>query len=225
MHSFGVSGKLIMNALVMYDHQTRTLWSQFLGEGVKGPLTGFELAVIPTTQTTWASWRQLHPDTLVLEQRGRYQSDEYSSYYRDGRAGVLGETREDKRLSRKELVLGVNVEENTKAYPFRVLESQPIVNDSLAGQDVVVFFDDITDTALVYGRKVDGQTLTFRLEGNAAGAQAILVDDETGSRWMAFTGKAVEGELKGKTLDRRPSHLSFWFAWKDWNPDTELYTG
>ena len=35
-----MSGKLIMNALVMYDHQTDTLWSQFLGEGVKGPLIG-----------------------------------------------------------------------------------------------------------------------------------------------------------------------------------------
>ena len=29
-----------MNALVMYDHQTDTLWSQFLGKSVKGPLTG-----------------------------------------------------------------------------------------------------------------------------------------------------------------------------------------
>ena len=30
LHTFGVSGKLIMNALMMYDHQTRTLGSQFL---------------------------------------------------------------------------------------------------------------------------------------------------------------------------------------------------
>ena len=34
VHTFGVSGKLIMNALVMYDHQTDTLWSQFLSRGV-----------------------------------------------------------------------------------------------------------------------------------------------------------------------------------------------
>ena len=34
-----------MNALVMYDHQTRTLWSQFLRKGVKGPLAGVELEV------------------------------------------------------------------------------------------------------------------------------------------------------------------------------------
>ena len=29
--TFGVSGKLIMNALVLYDRQTDSLWSQFLG--------------------------------------------------------------------------------------------------------------------------------------------------------------------------------------------------
>ena len=54
LHTFGVSGKLIMNALVMYDHQTRTLWSQFLGKGVKGTLAGVELDFLPVTQTQWS---------------------------------------------------------------------------------------------------------------------------------------------------------------------------
>jgi hypothetical protein len=46
-----VSGKLIMNALVMYDHQTNTLWSQFLIQGVKGPLVN----------GTWRSFPQSRP--------------------------------------------------------------------------------------------------------------------------------------------------------------------
>ena len=87
LHSFGVSGKLIMNALVMYDHQTRTLWSQFLGKGVKGELVGTELEVIPVTQTTWSAWRDLHPDTLVLQKTRSFSRDSYEGYYADGRAG------------------------------------------------------------------------------------------------------------------------------------------
>ena len=225
VHTFGVSGKLIMNALVMYDHQTRTLWSQFLRKGVKGPLVGVELEVIPVTQTTWAAWRELHPDTQVLNKRGRYQGDTYEGYYRNGSAGVIGETIRDGRLDRKELVVGIDFEGNTKAYPFSVLENQPVVNDSVAGRGVLVFFDDSTDTALVFDRKVDGRVLTFRVEGEPSGIGTILVDNETGSRWLAFTGRAIDGALKGKTLNRVLSHLSFWFAWTDWNPDTELYTG
>ena len=42
-----------MNALVMYDHQTDTLWSQFLSRGVKGPLADSELEIVPAVQTTW----------------------------------------------------------------------------------------------------------------------------------------------------------------------------
>ena len=214
-----------MNALVMYDHQTRSLWSQFGGKGVKGPLSGVDLGFIPVTQTTWDLWRTLHPDTLVLDKEGRYRGDSYSSYYRSGAAGALGETRKDGRLNRKELVLGVDVGAGTKAYPFSALEGSPVVNDTLAGRQVLVFFDTATDTALVYDGKVGDRTLTFRVEGSASGAQTILVDNETGSRWMAFAGRAIEGQLKGESLDRVPSHLSFWFAWKDWHPDTELYAG
>ena len=224
-HTFGVSGKLIMNALVMYDHQTRTLWSQFLGEAVKGELTGVKLDFIPVTHTTWSLWTEAHPDTLVLDKNGRYQFDTYDSYYRGGSAGVLGETSYDGRLERKALVVGVDIDGTAKAFPFQVLLEQPVVNDSVGSEDVLVYFDRSPDTALVYDRTVDGRSLSFTLADEGTGLQAVLVDNETGSKWMAFTGRAIEGELKGKTLDRSLSHLSFWFAWKDWNPDTELYEG
>lgn len=51
--TFGVSGKLILNALVMYDRQTDSLWSQFLGVAVQGPLAGTKLEVLPSVLTDW----------------------------------------------------------------------------------------------------------------------------------------------------------------------------
>lgn len=214
-----------MNALVMYDHQTKTLWSQFLRKGVKGQLTGVELDVVPVTQTLWSTWRELHPDTLVLDKKGGYRSDTYASYYLNGSTGVLGEAITDDRLARKELVLGIDIDGQTKAYPIAVLEGVPVVNDSFGGREVLVFFDDSTGTALVYGRVVDGRTLSFQKGFEGSGAQANLIDNETGSKWMALTGRAVEGEMSGSMMGRLLSHLSFWFAWKDWNPETELFGG
>ena len=169
LHTFGVSGKLIMNALVMYDHQTETLWSQFLRKGVKGPLTGSELDVVPVTQTTWSSWVQLHPDTRVLDKRGSYRRDTYSGYYSGGSAGVIGETNSDQRLDRKELVLGVDAMGETKAYPLRRLEAVEVLNDTFAGNELLVFFDRTTGTALAYDRVVDGTPLTFRVEEGTFG--------------------------------------------------------
>ena len=223
IHTFGVSGKLIMNVLVMYDHQTRTLWSQFLHRGVEGELEGIELDVIPVTQTAWGAWKELHPDTKFLDM---LMADPYDQYYADNnRPGVIGERNTDDRLSTKDLVVGVNFDGTPKAYPLDALESQPVLNDSAGGRDALVYFDAPSGTALVYDRSVDGRTLTFGVDTNTSGVLTELVDEETGSRWMAFTGLAVEGELKGQRLARIPSHLSFWFAWTDWNPDTKLFAG
>jgi hypothetical protein len=99
------------------------------------------------------------------------------------------------------------------------------VNDSVGEEDVLIYFDNFTDTGLAFDRRVAGRSLTFRLEGDPAGVSTVLIDEETGSKWQAFTGRAFEGELQGETMGRLLSHLSFWFAWKDWNPETELYPG
>ncbi|MCH8901913.1 MAG: DUF3179 domain-containing protein, partial [Chloroflexi bacterium] len=81
---FGVSGKLVMNDLVMYDRQSNSLWQQILGEGIDGRYKGTRLTLVPATQTTWAQWRAIHPDTLVLDKNGGYSSDSYAGYYSGG---------------------------------------------------------------------------------------------------------------------------------------------
>ena len=165
--------------------------------------------------------RQLrHQAVRVAQPAPAAQKHPY--YYRDGQKGVLGESNEDNRLAPKELVVGVSLDGDTKAYPLEALRSQPTVNDSLGGNEVLVFLETNTETALVYDRRVDGEAMSFRLLPGG-GARPLLMDDETGSTWMALTGLAIDGPLKGAALERVASHLSFWFAWNDWNPTTELY--
>jgi len=222
--TFGVSGKLIMNALVMYDHQTKTLWSQCLRKGVKGELEGVDLDVIPATQTTWATWKELHPDTKVMRTGGLGVTDNYNGYYASNRPGVIGQKNVDDRLATKALVVGVDFDGTAKAYPTADLLDHPVLNDTVGGKAALVYMDGPTGTALVFDRRVDGRELNFRLHGEPSGVLTKLVDDETGTIWSAFSGLAVEGELAGARLERLPSHLSFWFAWNDWYRDTELFT-
>ena len=121
--------------------------------------------------------------------------------------------------------MGVRAGGRFKAYPLLALREAPVVNDSLGEVGLLVFFDPETETTPVFSSEVDGRGLTFRKLPGDGGAAARLVDDQTGSTWSPVTGSAVDGELAGKTLDRALSHLSSWFAWKDWNPGTELYEG
>jgi len=217
-----VSGKLIMNAVVLYDHQTDTLWSQFLSRGVKGPLANQALEIIPAVQTTWGQWLDLHPDTLVLNKRGRYRGDSYEGYYSGGSAGILGEANKDRRLPRKELVLGMVVSGQAKAYPFSAISGQPVINDRFAGQEVVVAFEPLSESGAVFKRRLDGRTLNFE-SAQARQGVALMRDLETGSLWQVLTGQAIDGPLFGQRLERLPSHYSFWFAWSDFHPETELY--
>ncbi|MCH7842021.1 MAG: DUF3179 domain-containing protein [Chloroflexi bacterium] len=221
-HTFGVSGKLIMNALVMYDHQSDTLWSQFLSRGVKGPLANRALEIVPAVQTTWEQWLNLHPDTLVLDKRGSYGSDTYEGYYRGGSAGIIGESNKDRRLPKKELVMGMVVSGFAKAYPFSAISQQTVINDHFAGEAVVITFEPTSESGAAFQRRLNGKTLTFEPAQVRAGV-ALMRDQETGSLWQVLTGQAVEGPLFGERLERLPSHYSFWFAWSDFHPQTELY--
>lgn|GEM_PF-1449247 len=165
----------------------------------------------------------MHPDTLALDKRGRYQFDRYTGYYLGRDIGVTGETNYDTRLHSKALVVGVDIDGHTKAYPLSGLAKQPVVNDTVGGRDILVFLERGTDTALVYERQVDGRPLTFEIQREGVGTQALVRDLETSTTWTALTGVATDGPLQGTVLARIPSPLSFWFAWNDWNPETELF--
>lgn len=220
-YTFGVSGKLIMNTLVMYDHQTGSLWGQLLGRAVEGPLAGTPLEILPAVHTTWEEWTQLYPQTLVLNKRGSYRSDAYANYYLDpGATGVIGETTRDDRLPPKEYVIGVLVDAQAKAYPFRALNDTPVVNDTFAGRELLIFFAPDSATGLVWDRRLGDRLLTFEL---ASAEDTTLRDVETGSLWRGLTGEAIQGPLAGQQLTFYPSTYAFWFGWKDWYPSTEVY--
>lgn len=219
---FGVSGKLIRNALVMYDRQTDTLWSQFLGVAVQGELQGTPLEPLPSTLTDWATWKRLHPDTIVLDQ-GRERSDPYNRYYSDASAGVLGERNPDARLDRKDFVLGLQLPGFQKAYAFRDLSATPVVNDRLGDQDLVVVFDADAATGVAFDRTVDGRELTFELLPDGPEELLALRDRETGTLWAGLTGEAIEGELAGTQLNQITVTQVFWFAWTDFFPEAPLY--
>ena len=218
-----MSGKLVRNALVMYDHQTDSLWSHFTGDAISGELEGTKLEIVPALHTTWLRWKELHPDSLVLDKRGFYRSDIYEYYYGDSGAGVIGEANIDDRLYLKEFVVGLVLDGQAKAYPFGDLNDTPVVNDTFAGRELVVTFETRAATGGVFSRVLDGQTLTFQETGEEVIGGPTMTDDQTGSVWLMLTGEAIEGELEGTALEQIPSNYSFWFSWNDYYPNTLLY--
>ena len=217
-YTFGVSGKLIRNVLVMYDRQTGTLWSQLLGKAVEGELEGAELEFLPSWMTTWEDWKTRHPDTLALRKGYFGDRDPYQSYYLSGQTGVIGETFQDDRLYVKEFVIGVEIGGIAKAYPFSSLNDEPVLNDEIDGVPVLIVFNTDTGTGVAFSRKLNGDSLTFDPDGNLE-----MIDRETGTRWDGLSGVGLAGPLANQQLERIKSTPSFWFGWKDLHPGTGVY--
>jgi hypothetical protein len=218
--TFGVSGMLYRNGLIMYDHQTESLWSHIMGQSIAGDFNGTQLELIAALQTDWASWKERHPDTLVINP-GFFGRDGYEGYYLRPSAGVLGRaTTPDVDLGAKEFVIGVRLAGEVKAYPFRALNQQPVVNDVVGEVPVVVFFDKGSAAGAVFSPELDdGTLLTFEPSDELE----MAVDIETQSEWDIFTGSAVTGPLQGTQLAQIPITYSFWFGWADYHPDTMVY--
>ena len=217
--TFGVSGKLLMNGLVMYDRETDSMWSQVSGEAIYGSHKGARLTILPALMTTWRAWLEEYPETKALDKKGReeYGFDPYEPYYEDDSVGLFGRSVNDERLDAKELVAGVIVEGRAKAYPFSELSLSPVINDEVSGIPLLVSFDSESRSAAVFSRNVNGLALTFEM------ARGSLKDLETGSVWSPVTGLAIQGEFAGIRLSAIPSVTLFWFAWADFNPGTAIY--
>ena len=209
-----------MNILVMYDRQTGSLWSQLLGVAVEGELKRTQLEYLPSWQTTWADWKSRHPDTLALRKGYSGDIDQYDSYYSSSSSGVIGRTNLDieNDLYAKEFVIGVEVNNDAMAYPFSVLNQQPIINDEIGGTFVLVVFNENNAGGAVFDRTYNGDTLIFSVID-----ELTLTDDLTGSIWDGIAGTAIDGPLAGTTLTRIKSTTIFWFGWADWFPDTKIF--
>ena len=219
-----MSGKLTMNALIMFDRQTDSLWSHFLSEGIEGEFKGVKLTNVPLVLTTWGEWKKSFPETIALVKSG-IEFDPYTSYYMRGDAGVIGESNRDDRVYGKELVLGMGFDDGAIAFPHSTLQEEEVVNTEINGQPAVIYHDSQTTTAMAYSRNVGDETLEFSLSTEEIDgvSRRWLVDEATGSKWLPLNGQAWSGDLQGTRLEPIHAVNVFWFAWSDFYPETEIY--
>ena len=208
-----------MNALVMYDRETDSLWSQFLGKAIAGPFKGTELEIIPSQITNYGSWVEAHPDTKVLDTHTSYPIDDhYLTYYREQRAGILGEEHPDDRLRLKDIVLGVTGEQGQIAYNYLDLLEVEVINHEFEGMPIVAAVDREGGGTAIFRRTVNGKVLEFESVDHTT-----MTDTESSSVWDKASGRAISGPMSGTQLEPYPYIISFWFAWTDFHPETDLY--
>lgn len=143
---FGVSGLLYNSDVLLYDRATESLWSQMLSTAISGKKVGTTLTTIPVQHTSWAAWKAQYPQTQVLSQATGFKRDYSRTPYQDYDANsdiFFPLNAESRRYHPKERVLGVQIGEKFKAYPFVELAKygkSPLI-DSFAGKTLRIEFD------------------------------------------------------------------------------------
>jgi len=210
--TFGVSGKLVNNNLVMYDRATDSRWPQVLATAVDDPREGDQLREFGLTWTTWGRWREAHPDTEVLtEDTGyakRYGSDPYgnynptSGYYGGGRTlfPSLDEGWSETLDEPKRVVIGARTADRAVAFDKPALRERGVLETD--GDDhLLAAYDPDLDTGRVY---------------RSGGATVEPADDREGS--LVVDGETYRAD--DLPLDRVYALDAMWHAWGGFYPGT-----
>ena len=221
--SFHLAGINNQN-FIMRDEETGSWWQQISGECVLGPLKGKRLKMFDHDELTFATWksegapgRVLRPDPKIEAKGGYVSADWEKDIARLRVATTLANPNE--LMPARTLVVGVELNGKSKAYPFDALARQNPIMDSVGGVPLLVLLGEDGKSVRVFDRRIDeGRTLELFLKPGTH----TLVDAQTGSQWD-FTGEAAAGELKGRRLSKVQPVKDYWFDWKTYHPDTAVY--
>lgn len=178
---FGNQGDLFGNAMTWWDHETGSIWSQPLGEAILGPRKGAKLEMLPSTLTTWAAWREAHPETQALD---------------------VPAWRTSHSLHRMAVVVARG--DHAVAYPVPALRDAGVVNDRVGELEIAVVVDpgDANRWA-AFSRRLDDSVAEFILTADG------LVDVTTGTVFDPFLGTGRSGPLASQALDPLPAFTAF----------------
>lgn len=226
---FSSTGMLMRSNKLMYDRNTNTVWNAFTGIPAFGDLasTDIELPLLPAVVTTWSDWLEDHPDTSVLSLDTGFPRDytnggAYSSYFNSSDLMFPSFQQDTENVQNKEMIFGLNFDDMPRAYPLEILADEPVINDSLAGVNIVIISEttperDFFEPGGAAVRAYNRGDLTLSATDNAG-----EFVDEDGAIWQLTEDALVTDD--GRRLERIPGHLAFWFGWYGFYPETDLYT-
>jgi hypothetical protein len=147
---FGVSGLLWNGGFLMFDRGTESLWSQFEGRALSGPLAGSRLERQPVRQETMLDWLDRAPGSEFLERPDRkridYRYSPFQNYWIEDEIPFQVKAR-DRRYHAKEVVLGVVVKGRARAYLGSIAtREEGRVDDRFEGARIRARYD--TNTGL-----------------------------------------------------------------------------
>ena len=219
MLNFYLAGINNQNFL-MRDKETGTWWQQITGKAIFGPLKGAVLELAPSDELSFSLWKSESPGGQVLAPVPKYKKEYDSKWEAEVEKLPVVISFPGTELKSRDVVVGLELSGESKAYPVDTILKQSPVQDRLGGQPVLVLAGpDGKSVRAFVSRLNDEEVEFFRKSGTS---EFLLVDAINGSEWN-FKGCAVSGPSLGKCLNALPAIKDYWFDWRNYHPDTLIY--
>ncbi len=125
-----------------------------------------------------------------------------------------------------DLVFGVAINGDVRAYPLRIMGWHEMFNEVIGGVPVALAYCTLCGAGILFETQVPGRAkpLVFGSSGFLYRSNKLMFDRETHSLWNQFTGQPVSGALVDSdiTLVQRPVVITEWASWKRDNPGTRV---
>lgn len=126
-------------------------------------------------------------------------------------------------LNNDDLILGVVINGQARAYPHSLGWNHEIINDRLGGRYIAVTFCPLTSTGLVFDATDNqGAQIKFGVSGLLINSNLVMFDRSNNTLYpqMIFTG--INGPDKGRTLKLLPVVETTWGLWQQLHPSTSI---
>lgn len=130
--------------------------------------------------------------------------------------------REASYLAGGDIVFGVAIDGDVRAYPKRILAWHEMVRDTIAGRPLNGVYCTLCGAMVLYDVTIDGVHHELGTSGFLYRSNKLMYDHATKSLWSTLTGTPVVGPLAGKGIELKPLHIvtSTWGEWRKRHPQT-----
>lgn len=125
-------------------------------------------------------------------------------------------------LDDNELVIGIKIDGEIKAYPHVILYYHEIVNDSVGETPIALTFCPLTGSGIAWGRTINGDTTMFGVSGLIHKNNLMPFDRTTNSTWSQMENVSVNGDLIRTEPDLYQVVEMTWGAWEKAFPESKV---
>ena len=125
-------------------------------------------------------------------------------------------------MTDSDLVIGIKIGNETRAYQHFILDWHEIINDQINDVYFAITYCPLTGTGIAWNRKLENEVTTFGVSGLLYNSNLLPYDRATDSYWSQMRLDCVNGENINQKIETYPIIETTWKTWKTMYPDTKL---